>query len=65
MEINIQIKNVQKPEDVLNAFAAIGSASEWRATSLRLPEVSGNAVTSLSLPGVSGNAATSLSMPEV
>ena len=24
MEINIQIKNVQKPEDVITAFAAIG-----------------------------------------
>ena len=30
MEINIQIKNVQKPEDVLNAFAAISSASGGR-----------------------------------
>ena len=30
MEINIQIKNVQKPEDVLNAFAAISSVSGGR-----------------------------------
>ena len=30
MKINIQIKNVQKPEDVLSAFAAISSASGGR-----------------------------------
>ncbi|CAE7590694.1 unnamed protein product [Symbiodinium microadriaticum] len=27
MEINIQIKNVQKPEDIANAFAALGQSN--------------------------------------
>ena len=33
MEINIQIETVQKPEDVLNAFAASGTWKEQTTTS--------------------------------
>ena len=28
MEINIQIKNVQKPEDIVSAFAALGQTTD-------------------------------------